>query len=374
MRPKKKKGIHRDSRSLRIESLEQRVLMTVGGQPAPIGEGEFTVALTNGRGNQFCGGVVVADEWVMTAAHCVNNARPNRIRVAVGNRVSAAREHQVRSIVTHSDYDPKTADSDIAMIRVRGKLDAPALRPVPPRNADKLAQPRDVATVYGFGARHENDYLGTDYLQKVTVPIVSNHIANRARWYDGEVTDNMLPAGRKQGGVDSCYGDSGGPLVVNNGRGQPRLAGIVSWGIGCARPTKPGIYTRVSNFVPWMRDVLAGRVSRSGAAGTPANSRLRSDNDGAMDDAPDITHVDLYAWSNAVDQIHRDRPTDQRVAIDGEDEIVLLIVARSETPPKSPASPLLLDDEAVDEIHELLNFLIDFQDESTVVDGEFSDR
>ncbi len=89
----------------------------------------------------------------------------------------------------------------------------------------------------------------SDVLQEVEVPLVSNTACNAADVLNGAVTANMLCAGLLDaGGLDSCQGDSGGPLVVPDGQDGWRLAGIVSWGIGCAQPQQPGVYTRVSQF------------------------------------------------------------------------------------------------------------------------------
>ena len=100
----------------------------------------------------------------------------------------------------------------------------------------------------GWGLLSEGGSL-SDVLQEVEAPVVSNIACNAAGVLNGAVTSNMLCAGvLDSGGLDACQGDSGGPLVVPDGQGGWRLAGIVSWGIGCALPQRPGVYTRVSQY------------------------------------------------------------------------------------------------------------------------------
>ncbi|XP_060681151.1 trypsin II-P29-like [Hemiscyllium ocellatum] len=85
------------------------------------------------------------------------------------------------------------------------------------------------------------------HLQCLDVPILSETTCNNA--YPGMISRNMVCAGFLQGGKDSCQGDSGGPLVCDG-----KLEGIVSWGLGCAEPNFPGVYTKVCNYLPWIRE------------------------------------------------------------------------------------------------------------------------
>jgi trypsin len=110
-----------------------------------------------------------------------------------------------------------------------------------------------IATTAGWGAIKEGG-ASSDVLLKVDVPLVSE--ARCLKAYPGEITSAMVCAGLDAGGKDSCQGDSGGPLVTNE-KGQVTLTGVVSWGEGCARKMKYGIYAKVSFAQKWIEDTIA---------------------------------------------------------------------------------------------------------------------
>ncbi len=93
-----------------------------------------------------------------------------------------------------------------------------------------------------------------------SLPLVLRASCNGPLAYDGRITNNMICAGVQAGGMDSCQGDSGGPLTVSTTT-TPKLAGIVSWGDGCARPNKVGVYTRVANYVDWVQQCVSGSAT-----------------------------------------------------------------------------------------------------------------
>uniref|UniRef100_A0A672NE67 Peptidase S1 domain-containing protein n=1 Tax=Sinocyclocheilus grahami TaxID=75366 RepID=A0A672NE67_SINGR len=170
----------------------------------------------------------------------------------VMNSVSnAAATRQIRRIILHSQYDQFTSDYDIALL----ELSAPVF-------FNELVQPVCVpASSHAFTSGTSCFVTGWGVLSEegmATVNIISHNTCNKM--YDDAVTPRMLCAGNIQGGVDACQGDSGGPLVCLERGRRWFLAGIVSWGEGCARQNRPGVYTRVIKFTDWIHQQTKGQV------------------------------------------------------------------------------------------------------------------
>ena len=261
----------------------------VGGRPAQPGAFPWMVALLNAAEPdpfqaQFCGGSLVAPEWVLTAAHCFFNDQgqqvvsarnldlllgTNRLQIGAGKRLRAAQ------IVINPGYNPqvgKLGGNDIALVRLSRPVTLPTLPLVQP-NQTSLTAPGTFATILGWGATFpralDQEPSGfTRDLQQATVPIVSNAVCNAPQSYDGTILDTMLCAGFPQGGVDACKADSGGPLIVSSGTGFA-LAGITSFGIGCAQPNFYGVYTRVSSFAGFVQSVIGSAPSPTPAPPSP---------------------------------------------------------------------------------------------------------
>ncbi len=233
----------------------------VGGFTSAVGAWPATARLRL-NGSHLCGGSLLTTSWVLTAAHCVQGFSINSLSVVMGDhdRTVAEASEQIRSVirvVIHPSYNSFTYNNDIALLQ----LSAPVTLNTRVRtiamatSADAtFYEPGDNSTVVGWGATSEGGALAR-FLQQVTVPIVSNATCNSAIAYNGQVTANMICAGLAAGGRDSCQGDSGGPLMVNVS-GVWKVVGIVSWGEGCARPNKYGVYTRVPNYISWVNSVI----------------------------------------------------------------------------------------------------------------------
>lgn len=233
----------------------------VGGEPAQPGAWPWMVSLqnsgeANGHNAHFCGGSLIAADWVMTAGHCVENTSPEQIVAVIGRHTlsSAAGERlAIDRIVVHPNYGN---DNDIALLHLATPSQNRSIAPLAGAQV-ALSNPGTLATVTGWGTTTEGGSI-PDQLQQVQVPVVSTAACNAPDSYGGQVTENMLCAGYAQGGKDSCQGDSGGPLVVPDGNGGWLQAGIVSWGNGCAAPNFYGVYTRVTAYEGWVRQYAGG--------------------------------------------------------------------------------------------------------------------
>lgn len=215
----------------------------VGGGKASVSQHPYAVYLADRGGNQFCGAVIVSSTTVATAAHCAVAVKRADVRVVAGRDDKRSRdgvELRVSRIWVSPDYsgDPGKGD-DIAVLTVGGQL---------PYRPAKVADNGDAglyeegtkATVLGWGRVAEGG-ARSNYLRSAVVPVVSDKTCRTA--YSGYDPSDMVCAGYPEGGIDACQGDSGGPLMVGD-----TLIGIVSFGEGCAKAGKPGVYTRVSHF------------------------------------------------------------------------------------------------------------------------------
>ena len=218
------------------------------------------------RAAHFCGGSVIAATWIVTAAHCVARLAPDKVRVVAGSNTlqPGLPRHVVKRIIVHPSFAPATVDRDIALLELAeplpmdDRIQAIALLRT---GQEKKRLVKDAAlAVTGWGVTVE-DGVAVGSLRVLDVPLVLRRSCNRALAYDGAISINMICAGYPTGGRDACQGDSGGPLTVDldiDGKRTPTLAGIVSWGDGCAHVDKVGVYTRVAKFTAWVGACLAG--------------------------------------------------------------------------------------------------------------------
>ena len=157
-----------------------------------------------------------------------------------------------KKIVAHPQFNRSTLDFDYALIQLSGDskfrtIDLNRVEIDVPKNDDKF-----MVWTSGWGTTSEGSYTLPKILQKVEIPLVSAEDCNKSDVYNGEITDRMICAGLKLGGKDSCQGDSGGPLFTQQASGDFSLVGIVSWGEGCARPNKYGVYSKVNAMIDWI--------------------------------------------------------------------------------------------------------------------------
>uniref|UniRef100_W5MRI7 Vitamin K-dependent protein C n=1 Tax=Lepisosteus oculatus TaxID=7918 RepID=W5MRI7_LEPOC len=234
----------------------------VGGEKGKKGHSPWQVLLINAQGKFHCGGVLIDNSWVLTAAHCLEKGSRYHVRLGDYERYRDEQTEvtvEISQFITHPHYNDATFDSDIALVYLAEPVIlGPFVAPIclPNSNLAKLlVQEGAIGLATGWGA---TKYLGLSsrFLRKVALPVVDQQKCMSSTTQ--VVTDNMFCAGYPDGVKDSCKGDSGGPFASLY-RNTWYLTGVVSWGEECAAKGKYGFYTRLANFLPWIQDTVAKR-------------------------------------------------------------------------------------------------------------------
>jgi len=247
--------------------LAQRVNRIIGGEETEVNEYPWQVAMYY-KNYFMCGGSVISDRWVLSAAHCVTGGKASNYKLVLGEHdrfdgeETTSHKVSVEKIISHELYDGQTYENDLALLKLAKPIDFaswPHVRPVCLPSGDAGDFEGMLATISGWGTTTSGGYL-SPVLMDVQVEVLSNSdCQNNYGYSPSEIYEDMLCAGVSEGGKDSCQGDSGGPLVSSDGNGMTPgenydLIGVVSWGYGCANPNYPGVYARVTEAMEWIED------------------------------------------------------------------------------------------------------------------------
>jgi len=246
-------GTPRSEGSPPAKSSRKPDLAIVGGNETAGEKYPWQVEITE-NGFQFCGGTLVHPYLIMTAAHCVVDdfgayyfQRPGVTTQAFAGRTSTdsgGTELDIHSFWYASDYDAPSHNNDYAFLTLQDPWTGPTLK-IPGANELAIWKPGKPAVVTGYGNTSDGG-VGSPILKELVVPVLGDDVCGSGTSYgSGFNSSTMLCAGYTTGGQDSCQGDSGGPLQVPIDGGGYRLIGVVSWGVGCALPNLPGVYTRL---------------------------------------------------------------------------------------------------------------------------------
>uniref|UniRef100_A0A8B9FTJ8 Transmembrane protease serine 9 n=1 Tax=Amazona collaria TaxID=241587 RepID=A0A8B9FTJ8_9PSIT len=233
----------------------------VGGSEASRGEFPWQVSLRENN-EHFCGAAILSEKWLVSAAHCFTEFQDPAMWAAYtgttslrGSESGAVRMGIAR-IIPHPSYNADTADYDVAVLELQRAVSfTKYIQPVCLPDAGHHFPTSKKCLISGWGYLKEDFLVKPEYLQKATVELLDQTLCSSL--YSHVLTDRMLCAGYLEGKIDSCQGDSGGPLVCQDPSGRFFLAGIVSWGIGCAEARRPGVYTRVTKLRDWILDAIS---------------------------------------------------------------------------------------------------------------------
>ncbi|XP_077773298.1 prostasin-like isoform X1 [Podarcis muralis] len=238
----------------------------VGGNPAPEGAWPWQVSFMENN-KPICGGSLINEKWVVSAAHCFTKGYEQYDVLLGAYQLSIPPSSlvvtTVQQVISHPNYNGiDGSPGDIALVELKAPLDLnDYILPVCLPDSSAQFSMDTSCWVTGWGQVKDGEALPPPQtLQELEVPLIDrdtcNSLFNSAPAPDlpqNPVLDDMICAGYPEGGKDACHGDSGGPLVCRCDAGWT-LAGVVSWGEGCAEPKHPGVYTLVPYYANWISD------------------------------------------------------------------------------------------------------------------------
>ena len=215
--------------------------------------------------SHFCGGALVASDWVITAAHCLDNVSISNMRLVIGavtltDNVSDGEKREIDWYSTHYEYNDSLFFGDVAMVRLSSASTKTPVEPITESEMVGLEQSQSLR-ILGWGLTEEGGSTTPTVLQEANISYQLPEVCNTTHgdpFIDGQAGlywSKVMCAGEEdvteEDAKDACQGDSGGPLLWDDGN-EYKLAGIVSWGIGCGTPGAFGGYTRVASYKDWI--------------------------------------------------------------------------------------------------------------------------
>nr|XP_039272078.1 trypsin alpha-3-like [Styela clava] len=220
----------------------------IGGTSAS--NGQFpSIVFQEKSGLFFCGGTLIGPNKILSAAHCDQSLYAWSVTAGTTTRDGGGVTKSVTSKLVHNAYNSNTAENDIMLLytgtsfTISSTINTASLAISSPSAGTGI-------TVAGWGDTNSGFIQNlANNLQYVNVAVISTSDCNASESYNGDVLTGMICMGNMAGGEDSCQGDSGGPAYI---QGTTTVAGITSWGYGCAQANKPGVYTDVAYFRSWI--------------------------------------------------------------------------------------------------------------------------